>query len=193
MTTDEIKARLEQSLPGLRLKKVRDSLLVENPEDLVKTAQLLKNDPLLKMDFLSSITGADYLTYLETVYHFYSTELKAGPVTLRVRAKREAPKVPSLTPLYRSAELQEREAYDMFGIIFEGHPDLRRLFMWDQFEGWPLRKDYEQEDSDILEAADVAWLDQNNIPVPEKLRTRALELKAQGKRASAVRPSQNES
>lgn len=193
MTTDEIKAHLEQSLPGLRLKKVRDSLLVENPDDLIKAAECLKHSPVLQMDFLSSVTGADYLTYLETVYHFYSTGLKTGPVTLRVRAKREAPKVPSLTPLYRSAELQEREAYDMFGIIFEGHPDLRRLFMWDQFEGWPLRKDYEQEDSDVLESADVDWLDHNNIPVPEKLRTRALELKAQGKRAAAVRPSQNES
>lgn len=193
MTTDEIKTHLEQSLPGLLLKKVRDSLLVENPDDLIKAAELLKNDPSLKMDFLSSVTGADYLTYLETVYHFYSTELKTGPLTLRVRAKRKAPRVPSLTTLYRSAELQEREAYDMFGIIFEGHPDLRRLFMWDQFEGWPLRKDYEQEDSDVLETADVAWLDQNNIPVPEKLRAKALELKAQGKRASAMRPSQNES
>lgn len=192
MTTDEIKNYLEQNLPGLRLKKVRGSLLVENPEDLIKTARCLKESPLLKMDFLSSVTGADYLTYLETVYHFYSTELKTGPVALRVRAKREAPKVPSLTPLYRSAELQEREAYDMFGIIFEGHPDLRRLFMWDQFEGWPLRKDYEQEDSDILETEDVAWLDQNGIPVPQALRAKALELKAQGKRASAARPSQNE-
>lgn len=192
MSPEEIKVRLEKLIPGIKLKQVRESLLVENPLDLPRTVTVLKNSPDFKMDYLSSVTAADYLDFLETVYHFYSTELKTGPVMLRVRVPRSSPRVPSLTAIFKSADLQEREAYDMFGIIFEGHPDLRRLFMWDQFEGWPLRKDYEQEDSDVLETADIDWLDQNGVPVPEKMRAQALSLKTQNKRALAQRPSKSE-
>jgi len=76
---------------------------------------------------------------------------------------RENPKIPSLVSVYRGAEFQEREAYDMYGIIYEGHPDLRRLFMWEGFEGHPMRKDYVQEDSETLEAEDIAWLEQHGI------------------------------
>lgn len=192
MTLDEIKVFLEAAVPGVTLKKVRSTLLVENASRLPEAAKALKESPVLKIDFLSSVTAADYLTYLETVYHFYSTELRMGPVVLRARTDRDHPLIPSLTPLFRSAEFQEREAFDMFGIVFEGHPNLRRIFMWDNFEGWPLRKDYEQEDSDILEAEDVAWLEKNSVRVPETLKARAAELKAQGKRANALRPAAGE-
>ena len=91
-------------------------------------------------------------------------------------------------PVYRSAELQEREVYDLFGIFFEGHPDLRRLFMWEGFEGYPLRKDYEQEDTETLETADIAWLDTHRIAVPNALKEKAKELQAAGKRAIAQKP-----
>jgi NADH-quinone oxidoreductase subunit C len=82
--------------------------------------------------------------HLEVVYHLYSIELKHGPVVLRMRTgnRNDETRVPSLTPLWRGAELQEREVYDLFGIIFEGHADLRRLLMWDDFEGHPMRRDY---------------------------------------------------
>src|SRR4051794_37966840 len=86
--------------------------------------------------------------YLEAVYHLYSITLKHGPVIIRVRAagrSRPAP-LPSLTPVWRSAELQEREIYDLYGIHFDGHPDLRRILMWDEFEDYPMRKDYVQPD-----------------------------------------------
>lgn len=188
----ELKTLLENKFPSMALKQVRESILVQNPDDLPALVQFLKDSNELKIDFLSSVTAADYLSYLETVYHFYSTALKTGPLTLRVRTSREDPKIPSLVPLFRSAELQEREAYDMFGIIYTGHPDLRRLFMWDDFQGWPLRKDYEQEDSDVLEAQDVAWLDQNGIPVPEVMREKAEALRVSGKRAIAAKPNQAE-
>ena len=81
---------------------------------------------------------------LEVVYHLYSMELKHGPVVLRMRTEDRAEKVrlPSLTPLWRGAELQEREIYDLYGVIFEGHPDLRRSLMWDGFVGHPMRRDY---------------------------------------------------
>jgi NADH-quinone oxidoreductase subunit C len=82
--------------------------------------------------------------YLEAVYHLYSMEKKHGPLVLRLRPENRTDKVtlPSLTPVWRSAEFQEREIFDLYGIIFEGHPDLRRILMWDEFEDHPMRKDY---------------------------------------------------
>jgi NADH-quinone oxidoreductase subunit C len=86
--------------------------------------------------------------YLEVVYHLYSMALKQGPVILRLRTEDRADKnqVPSLTPVWRGAEFQEREAYDLYGIVFQGHPDLRRILMWDEFKDFPMRKDYVEPD-----------------------------------------------
>lgn len=82
--------------------------------------------------------------YLEAVYHLYSMEKKHGPFVIRMRTGNRTDQVtlPSLTPVWRSAEFQEREIFDLFGIVFEGHPDLRRILMWDGFEDHPMRKDY---------------------------------------------------
>lgn len=187
--TIEAKKELEARLPDVKLRTVRDSLLIENPEDLPRVALFLKENPLFLLDYLSSVTGADYLDYLESIYHFYSMAKKHGPFVLRVRVPKQSAKVPSLVPVYQSAELQEREAYDTFGIFYEGHPDLRRLFMWEGFEGHPLRKDYEQEDSETLEAADIAWLEARGVLVPDEMKQKARELKASGKRAVAQKPA----
>jgi NADH-quinone oxidoreductase subunit C len=86
--------------------------------------------------------------YLEAVYHLYSMEKKHGPVIIRLRTENRTDKVhlPSLTPVWRSAEFQEREIFDLYGIIFDGHPDLRRILMWDEFEDHPMRKDYVEPD-----------------------------------------------
>jgi NADH-quinone oxidoreductase subunit C len=102
--------------------------------------------------------------YLEAVYHLYSIARKQGPVIIRMRTAGRAADVqlPSLTPLWRSAEFQEREIFDLYGIRFEGHPDLRRILMWDEFEDHPMRKDYREPDDyeyeptphdDVLEKA----------------------------------------
>lgn len=82
--------------------------------------------------------------YLEAIYHLFSMEKKHGPVILRMRTANrvDATHVPSLTPVWRSAEFQEREAFDLYGIVFDGHPDLRRILMWDGFVDHPMRKDY---------------------------------------------------
>ena len=82
--------------------------------------------------------------YLEAVYHLYSMEKKHGPVILRLRTENRTDKshLPSLTPVWRGCELQEREAFDLYGIVFDGHPDLRRILMWDGFKDRPMRKDY---------------------------------------------------
>ena len=104
--------------------------------------------------------------YLEAVYHLYSMEKKHGPVIIRMRTGDRADDVtlPSLTPVWRSCELQEREIFDLYGIRFSGHPDLRRLLMWDEFEDHPMRRDYVDPDDfeyeptphgEVKERADV--------------------------------------
>jgi NADH-quinone oxidoreductase subunit C len=86
--------------------------------------------------------------YLEAVYHLYSMELKHGPFVLRMRTENrtDQTRLPSLTPVWRSCEFQEREIFDLYGIIFDGHPDLRRILMWDGFKDYPMRRDYVEPD-----------------------------------------------
>jgi NADH-quinone oxidoreductase subunit C len=101
--------------------------------------------------------------YLEAVYHLYSIQHKHGPIIIRLRTdNREGARLPSLTPIWRSAEFQEREIFDLYGIRFDGHPDMRRILMWDEFKDYPMRKDYREPDDyeyeptphdDVLEKA----------------------------------------
>jgi NADH-quinone oxidoreductase subunit C len=111
--------------------------------------------------------------YLEAVYHLYSMTHKHGPVIIRVRTsdRTDHTRLPTLTPIWRSAEFQEREVFDLYGIRFEGHPDLRRILMWDEFEDYPMRKDYREPDDyeweptphdEVLEKAK-----QHHAPRPE--------------------------
>jgi NADH-quinone oxidoreductase subunit C len=102
--------------------------------------------------------------YLEVVYHLYSMRLKQGPLIIRQRTANRTDQnhVASLTPIWRGCEFQEREVYDLYGVIFDGHPDLRRILMWDGFKHYPMRKDYVPPDDfeyeptahdDVLERA----------------------------------------
>ena len=112
--------------------------------------------------------------YLEAVYHLYSIKLKHGPLVIRMRApNRNDARLPSLTPVWRSAELQEREIFDLYGIKFDGHPDLRRILMWDEFTDYPMRKDYVQPD-------DFEW-----EPTPHD------QVLARAKQHSSPRPQQD--
>ncbi len=99
----------------------------------------------LGYDYLSSVTGVDYLPEgkMEVVYHAYKTT--GGPaLVFKVQVPRENPVVPSLVPIYPGADFQEREAWDLLGIKFEGHPNLKRILMWEGFHGHPLRKDWRE-------------------------------------------------
>jgi len=183
-TLEQIKGRAEAAVPGALLQIVPNdcpaggrSLLVENVHALA-VARFLREDPSLRLDYASNVTGIDWLDavvqekrkvkqviegverefeetiehkkpgFLEVVYHLYSMELKHGPLILRLRTANRSDNalVPSLTPVWRGAEFQEREVYDLYGIIFEGHPDLRRILMWDEFTEFPMRKDYVEPD-----------------------------------------------
>lgn len=126
--------------------------------DALAVARLLRDDEEMRLDYCSNVTGIDWPPatasessehtdghgYLEVVYHLYSVHHRHGPVVLRMRTANRADGVelPSLTPVWRSAELQEREVFDLYGVQFTGHPDLRRLLMWDSFVGHPMRKDF---------------------------------------------------
>lgn len=120
------------------------------PEKLLEVAETLKDE--LGFEYLSSVTGVDLIDdgKMEVVYHTYNLDAGGGAVVLKTQVDRDQPDVPSLTPMWPGADFQEREAFDLLGINFPGHPDLRRILMWDGFEGHPLRKDwreafYEQE------------------------------------------------
>jgi NADH-quinone oxidoreductase subunit C len=130
--------------PQLRLDYCSNATGVDWPEAVVKTK--IKKTVTIEGVTKEIEETVDTLRsgYLEAVYHLYSTEKKHGPVILRLRTENRADKthLPSLTPVWRGAEFQEREIYDLYGIIFDGHPDLRRILMWDGFKDFPMRKDY---------------------------------------------------
>ena len=102
----------------------------------------LRESPDQSFDWLDMLTATDYIDYFEVVYHLVSLSgRRQATVKARVYGRND-PVVPSLYDVYKGADLQECEVYDLFGIRFEGHPNLRRVFMWEGFPGWPLRKDF---------------------------------------------------
>ncbi|MFN8165506.1 MAG: NADH-quinone oxidoreductase subunit C [Bacteroidia bacterium] len=103
----------------------------------------LRNDSELKFDYLFCITAVDWKTHFTVVYHFESTEFRHRLVVKAKIDNRDNPEVETVCDIWRTAELQEREAYDLMGIRFIHHPDLRRLLLTDDWQGWPLRKDYD--------------------------------------------------
>lgn len=110
-------------------------------DDIVGVCSFLKDTPELGFDYLMSLTAVDRPENFEVVYHLYSIPNKHY-VTLKAKIGREKPLIASVYPVWLAADWQEREVYDMFGIEFEGHPDLRRILLEEDFEGFPLRKDF---------------------------------------------------
>jgi NADH-quinone oxidoreductase subunit C len=141
LVAKELLGKLAEKFPGCLEEAGRDSLLVKTTSLPAVTAYL-KNTEDFDFDYLNFITAVDYYSYFEVVYHL--TSLKHNhSVFLKTRCyDRSSPSVPSLTSLYQGADFQEREVYDLFGIKFEGHPNLKRLFLWEGFDGYPLRKDF---------------------------------------------------
>ncbi|XEC95327.1 NADH-quinone oxidoreductase subunit C [Paenibacillus tarimensis] len=113
-----------------------------------EAAELFKRHESIRCDYLRNVSGVDYETYFEVVYHLISLSSKEDYV-LKVRTDREAPAVDSVTPVWATANWNEREIYDLLGIDFPGHPDLRRIMMPDDWVGHPLRKDYEPLDPEV--------------------------------------------
>ena len=202
-TLEQICERILARVPGAAVSVVTNpgaaaqhSLLI-GPAQASAVAQFLRDDPALRLDYCSNVTGIDWPEKesaetgvktvpagtvvagvaapgpasprpatgsdarlveekvirnlpgcLEVVYHLYSRALNHGPVILRLRTANRTDQVtlPSLTPVWRACEFQEREVFDLFGVVFSGHPDLRRILMWDEFKDHPMRKDYVEPD-----------------------------------------------
>ena len=147
--TDQIQSPtsldLTEQFPGWITRDVRPgySGYIVQSEKLLDFSRALRDD--LGYDLLSSVTGVDYFpeNLMEVVYHALQTT--GGPMLVfKVQTTRDQPVVPSLVSVWPGVEFQEREAWDLYGIKFEGHPDLRRILMWEGFEGYPLRKDWKE-------------------------------------------------
>src|SRR6266567_2632665 len=134
--------------PGLRLDYASNVTAVDWPDTVTKEKVKVKQIVEGVEKEVEQIVEKNKPGFLEAVYHLYSMELKHGPVILRLHTQDrvENARLPSLTPVWRAAEFQEREAYDLYGIVFDGHPDLRRILMWDGFADYPMRKDYVEPD-----------------------------------------------
>jgi NADH-quinone oxidoreductase subunit D/NADH-quinone oxidoreductase subunit C/D len=143
--TEAGELELDARFPGAVQKDTRagySGYLVE-PAQLTRVAQAVRDE--MGYDYLSSVTGVDYLAdgKLEVVYHAYRTS--GGPaLVFKAQTPRDNAVLPSLVPLYPGADFQEREVWDLYGVRFEGHPNLRRILLWDGFAGHPLRKDWKE-------------------------------------------------
>lgn len=121
-----------------------DETVIVDPGRLVEVIGFLKDEPGLEFDLLMDLCGVDYLPRrprFEVVYHLFSVKHRFRQ-RVKVQLAEPDPEVGSITELYRVANWFEREVWDMFGIKFTGHPDLRRILMYEEFEGHPLRRDY---------------------------------------------------
>jgi NADH-quinone oxidoreductase subunit C len=127
--------------------RLGDATAVVERARILDALRLLRDDPALQFEMLSDVTAVDLLPKaprFEVVYHLYSIA-RNHRVRIKVPVPEEEPVVASAVPLWASANWMEREVWDLYGIRFEGHPDLRRLLLYEEFEGHPLRKDYAKE------------------------------------------------
>lgn len=143
---EEAIAKLQELYPDVVSPDTREGYegLVVYADSIQDVARTLRDD--CGFNYLSSVTGVDNFEdgNLEAVYHFYDINRGGSALVLKAQTSREDPVIPSLVPVFPGAEFQEREAFDMYGIRFAGHPDLRRILTWDGFDGHPLRKDWKE-------------------------------------------------
>ncbi len=137
---ERVKERFGERVLELAEKKP-DPFIVVDPKSIVEISRFLRDDPELAMDCLSNESGVDYKDRIEVVYHFFSYRHRHGAV-LKVKLPRENPSVATLEEIWKSANWMEREIFDLLGVNFEGHSDLRRLLMPEDWPGYPLRKDF---------------------------------------------------
>ena len=130
-----------------KLSKEVPTLVVE-PSKYYEVMELLRSHEELAFDYMSELHATDFVTHMEVYVHLFSYGKKQS-VAVKVKLDREAPQVESVTPLWKGADWPEREAYDLLGIVFKGHPNLSRILMPDDWIGHPLRKDYEPYDVEV--------------------------------------------
>jgi NADH-quinone oxidoreductase subunit C len=137
----DVAAKLNKDIPD-SVVEFGDDFVVVTAATVAGAARILRDDDQLSFDFLVSQTAVDYYDYFEVVYHLISYQ-KHQSLTLKTRVyDRDKPELPSVYEVWQGADFQEREIFDLMGINFTGHPNMRRIFLWEGFQGYPLRKDY---------------------------------------------------
>lgn len=139
---DILKSQFGEALLESKLESVVDPFIKIQPDKIKEVAAFAKNDERLQFDYLMCLSGVDYKGKLGIVYHLFSMTHK-HKIVLKVEVPTENANVPSVESIWKTANWHEREAFDLYGINFIGHPDLRRMLLPDDWEGHPLRKDYE--------------------------------------------------
>jgi len=143
MLNEDLKLKLTGILPLISFEEGGEWLNVIVPSEELKSFVLrLRSGPDLMMDYLFCLTCVDWKTHFTIVYHFSSTRYRHN-IVVKAKIDRTNPEIETVSDIWRTAEMLEREVYDLFGVKFLHHPDLRRLIMPDDWEGWPLRKDFE--------------------------------------------------
>ena len=137
----EIASQLEEKFPESVVESSEQEVVVKS-DSLLDVAAFLKDTPDLDFNYLNYITAVDYYDHFEVVYMLSSLEHNHSLVMKTRCYDRENPVLPSVVSLWQGADFQEREIYDLMGIRFEGHPNMKRIFLWEGFQGHPLRKDY---------------------------------------------------
>ena len=137
----ELAGRIKDAHPSAAVEWNDTDVWVE-PDSLADVARFLADADDLDFKFLTSISAVDYVEYFELVYHLLSMRRNQSAVMKARCYGRAEPSVPSVVGIWRGADLQERELWDLMGIRFEGHPNMKRVMLWEDFPGHPLRKDY---------------------------------------------------
>ncbi len=138
---NKLKEHFGDAIVELKEAPPSDPFIQVNPERLQDICLYLRDEGDMLFDYLSNLSGMDLAENLGVVYHLYSMKYK-HTIVLKVTVSKENPNVPSVERIWRTADWHEREAYDLFGVIFEGHHNLIRILNPYDWEGYPLRKDY---------------------------------------------------
>lgn len=141
LTGESLAHQIDSACPGA-VKTWDGSDLWVTPESVLDVSNHMATAPGMKFDLLNSISAVDYIDHFEIVYHLTSTSEHLSAVFKAKVYGRETPALPSVISVWQGADYQEREIWDLMGVAFEGHPNLKRIMLWDGYEGHPLRKDY---------------------------------------------------
>ena len=141
---EELGSHIQSAFPGAVETWQEDTLWIR-PERILEVCRLLKETPRLAFNLLNAISAVDYVEYFEVVYHLTSTARSHSAILKTKLHGRDGLVLPSVVGVWQGADLQEREIWDLMGIQFSGHHNLKRVMLWDGFPGHPLRKDFLEE------------------------------------------------
>jgi len=141
LPAEKVASRIDEAFSSAVVRHEVNDVWVE-PSSVLDVSKFLRDDPELDFGFLNAISAVDYVEYFELVYHLVSLRRNHSVVMKSRIFGREELSVPSVVAVWQGADLQEREIWDLMGIRFDGHPNMKRVLLWEGFPGHPLRKDY---------------------------------------------------